>query len=121
MSLFLVLALAVLGHEMAHWLALRMGGCRPVPALFHPDRRLILSLGLGWCYDPRQVALPIRRLSYALGPAAETVVWLGGAVVLTLSGQAWQGACCVIVGFGSLWGNWWLPNSDGRQFRELGR
>ena len=121
MSLLLILLLAVLSHEAAHYVALRMGGCRPIPALMRPDRRLILSLGLGWCYDPAQVEITTRRLSYALGPMVETAVWLGGASLLMASGQPWQGWWCAVVGLGSLAGNWTLPGSDGRQYRRLGR
>jgi hypothetical protein len=120
MTLVSVLVLAILSHEAAHYAVLRAGGSRPIPAFMRPDRRLILSLGLGWCYDPGQVEITTRRLSYAAGPVVETAVWLGGAAFLMASGEPWFGCWCVVVGLGSLAGNWWLPGSDGRQYRRLG-
>ena len=122
MALLMVLVLAGLTHEATHWLVLRRSGAPIRPAILSPRPRLVLSLGLGWIYEPRLVSRELRSLSYELSPMVELIVWLGGAAfMMAVPHQTFGALVCLCVGWGMLAGNWWLPHGDGAGWRRVRR
>lgn len=120
MVLLWVLVLAVLAHGTTHWLILRSSGAPIRPAILTPKPRLLLSLGLGWSYDPHLVSREVRALSYLSAPLVELAIWLGGAAVLlavlpTSPDALW----CTICGLAMWAGGWWLPHGDGAGWRRV--
>jgi hypothetical protein len=117
-----VLVLAVLAHETTHWLILRTSGAPIRPAILTPKPVLLLSLGLGWSYDPRLVSREVRALSYLCAPLVELAIWLGGAAVLMVVLPPSSAAlACAGLGLGMAAGNLWLPYGDGAGWRRLRR
>jgi hypothetical protein len=116
----MVLVLAGLTHEATHWLVLRRSGAPIRPAILSPRPRLVMSLGLGWIYEPRLVSRELRSLSYELSPMVELIVWLGGAAfMLAVPHQTFGALTCLCIGWGMLAGNWWLPHGDGAGWRRV--
>ena len=109
-----VFMVAMSCHELAHAAVLIKGHANLQCALRHPRWRLLLSLGLGWAYDPLTVAPKVRLRSWGVAPLVEACVWGLGAVVL-------PGAAVVLLIMAAfeLVGNWYLPHSDGWQYRKL--
>jgi hypothetical protein len=105
-----VLVLAVLARETTHWLILRTSGALIRPTILTAKPILLLSLGLGWSYDPRLVSWEVRALSYLCAPLGERAIWLGGAAVLLevlpTSPDALE---CASFGLGMTAGNLGLP------------
>jgi hypothetical protein len=117
-----VVVLALLAHETTHWLILRRSETSIRLAILTPKPRLLMSLGLGWSYDPRFVSREVRSLSYLCAPLVELGVWLGGAAVLLLLAPASsEGLGCAGMGLGMIAGNWWLPYGDGAGWRRVHR
>jgi hypothetical protein len=120
LALIGVLVLAGLAHEATHWLILRRSGTPIRPAILSPTPRLLLSLGLGWSYQPHLVSRELRSLSYICSPLVELGVWLGGAAFLSLVLHAGpDGLACMCIGWAMLAGNWWLPHGDGDGWRRV--
>jgi hypothetical protein len=115
--LLLILAVALVAHEGTHWLVLRLAGAEPRSALRYPDRRLLLSLGLGWAFTLDHAEVGMVRLNWLCGPLAESAVWLGAACWALLTGQGMVAVACVVLCGAEFAGNWWLPWSDGRAWR----
>jgi hypothetical protein len=120
LALLGVLVLAGLAHEATHWLILRRSGTPIRPAILSPTPRLLLSLGLGWSYEPHLVSRELRSLSYIWAPLVELSIWLGGAAFLFLVLHSGLDAfACVCIGWVMLAGNWWLPHGDGTGWRRV--
>ena len=114
LEVFGVFMVAMSCHELAHAAVLIRGHANLRCALRHPRWRLLMSLGLGWAYDPSTVAPKVRLRSWGVAPLVEACVWGLGAVVLPGAAVA-----LLIMAAFELAGNWYLPTSDGWQYRKL--
>lgn len=122
MGLLGVLLVAVMVHEGTHWLLLRHSGAKIRPAILRPKPVLLMSLGLGWAYDPAAVGSKWRSRSYLYAPLAELVVWITGTGVVALQPSISSLApWCLALGLASLAGNWFLPRGDGAGWRRVRR
>lgn len=109
-----IFVVAVSCHELTHAAVLLRGHANLQCALRHPRWRLLMSLGLGWAYDPATVAPNVRLRSWGVAPLVETCVWGLGAVIMPGVALA-----LLFVAAFELVGNWYLPHSDGWQYRKL--
>lgn len=99
-ELWLVLPVAMLAHEGAHYLHLRRLG-------IHPRLRFGV-MALGWSFDPGTATSAQLRRMWLAGPLAEAVVWTSAAVLL----RGWAIPCLIVMGV-QLLSNLILPGTDG--------
>lgn len=100
LALWLVLPLAMLAHEGAHYLDLRRLGIRP---------RLKLGvMAIGWSFDPGAATPAQLRRMWLAGPLAEAVVWTSAAIFL----RDWAIPCLIVMAV-QLLSNLILPGTDG--------
>jgi hypothetical protein len=116
----LVWLVAIVLHEMTHYVILRRGGARPVSILRHPSRvpnaLIVKSLGLGWVYDPRNVLRETRMRSYVYANLVDVCVWVVAAILLPDLRLP-----LLVGGEVMLLFDWYTPKADGWNYRRLKR
>lgn len=111
-----VLLLSIVGHEFTHFIILRQGGAHPRSILRYRSVSTLLSLGLGWVYDPSETTPLVRMRSYQWANIVSTAIWVGGALVLRNIA-----IICLAAGLVMLVSNWYFPKTDGWYYRKLKR
>lgn len=75
-----------------------------------PRPVLLLSLGLGWAYDPAEVGSKWRSRSYLWSPMAELGTWIVGAIVGSQPSITYLAIWCLLLGLCS-WAGYLAPAS----------
>ena len=113
---FAAFVLSLIAHESTHYVILRRGGAHPRSMLRYKPWLGVISLGLGWAYDPRAVSQAVRLQSYQLANIVGLGVWVVGALANPSMGVFYLGAGVIM-----LVSNWYFPRTDGWNYRRIRR